>query len=282
MKPILFNAEMVNAILEGMKTTTRMAIKPSYKQDESGFQVCTNKSTGERWVEKSDLGEGSFDNPRYVHAPYQVGDILYVKETWRRYMKSDNCYLEGFYVYKADESKPDNPSEYYGRWRSPIHMTRYQARIFLKVISVRIERLQDITEEQAEKEGVGDLFLSYISNWPGDKYKVPMERKTLNIEQFELLWDSTIKKQDLDKYGWEANPWVWIYKFERVGEDPKKPIETFCDHWEEHQKEGYSYDCPTCGEKDVGRDSMGDDSWVFQQERCWECGQKLDWGSSND
>ncbi|MFT8351096.1 hypothetical protein [Clostridium saccharoperbutylacetonicum] len=95
-------------------------------------------------------------------------------------------------------------------------MPKEAARIFLKVKDVKVERLQDITEEQAINEGVGELYLEYIANCGNEKYNAPMKHETLTIDQFELLWNSTIKKADIGHYGWEANPWIWVIDFEVV------------------------------------------------------------------
>ena len=81
-KPILFNTDMVQAILDERKTATRRLVRPTYCADESGFKVMTNMGTGERQAEKIDDEERTFDPPRYVIPPYQPGDILYVRETW--------------------------------------------------------------------------------------------------------------------------------------------------------------------------------------------------------
>jgi hypothetical protein len=194
-KPILFNTEMVQAILEGRKTVTRRLVKPKYKKDEGGFQVCTNKATGERWIEKHDWDEGSFDNPRYVNSPYQVGDILYVRETFNNtetdtvLYAADKDFID-FYLFMESEIK----------WKPSIHMPKEAARIFLKITDVRVERLQDITEEDAITEGMsktlvgGVVFISAKGN-------------------FHVLWDSLNIKRG---YGWEDNPWVWVIEFERV------------------------------------------------------------------
>ena len=194
-KPILFNTEMVQAILEGRKTVTRRLVKPKYKKDEGGFQVCTNKATGERWIEKHDWDEGSFDNPRYVNPPYRKGDILYVRETWmgtgeRFYYKADGKH------HKLDNLIGDKP---FFKWKPSIHMPKTAARIFLKVTDVRVERLQDITEEGAVAEGVK----AYGSNnCSGTSARIA----------FAELWDNIEKS----KYEWRANPWVWVYEFERI------------------------------------------------------------------
>ena len=185
--PILFNTEMVQAILAGKKTETRRAVKTRYKDDEYGFEVMTNMGTGERWLEKTDEEEMSFDPPRYINPPYQPEDILYVRETW---CKGSLDYGKEQYYYKAD-----NPT-FHCRWNPSIHMPKAAARIWLKVTDVKVERLQDIDDDGVVAEG-------------------------LQIrDPYDELWNSTIKKKDLDRYGWEANPWVWVIKFERC----EKPV----------------------------------------------------------
>lgn len=195
--PILFNTEMVRAILAGKKTVTRRAVRPKYKGDESGFEVLTNMGTGERWLEKVDEEEMSFDPPRYIAPPYKPGDILYVRETW---CKGSLDYGKEQYYYRAD-----NPT-FHCRWNPSIHMPKAAARIWLRVTDVKVERLQDITGEGVLAEGVSNQ-----SSNPS------MGRRWENQQrmEFEKVWNSTIKKKDLDRYGWEANPWVWVIGFER-------------------------------------------------------------------
>lgn len=127
-----------------------------------------------------------------------LGDILYVRETWKQYEKrvgrGNQCHLEKFYGYKTDESNPKNPSEFYdGNWKPSIHMPKVAARIFLKVIGVRVERLQDIAEQGIKAEGIAE-------EWPPHA-----------MDKFQELWDSTTKE-----YKWRLNPWVWVIEFERI------------------------------------------------------------------
>lgn len=195
-KPILFNTEMVRAILEGRKTVTRRVIKPHYKDGDTGFRInrriIDNVITGVEYCDEEECGTN-----RYVTPPYQIGDILYVRETWR---KEDN----GFAYYATDWHKFGDEYVKQFKWKPSIHMPKEAARIWLKVTDVRVERLQDITPKQAGQEGV---------QWETDNSG--LYRKF----QFHKLWDSTIKKQDLDKYGWNANPWVWVIEFERSVKD---------------------------------------------------------------
>ena len=149
-------------------------------------------------------------------APYQPGDILYVRETWHKYIKrvgeGESCHLAEFYGYKASIANSEDADE---PWKPSIHMPKEAARIWLKVTDVRVERLQDITPKGAESEGVGNLFYDDIGY--GEKnYGTEVDPEYgIAKEQFAWLWESTIKKSDLDRYGWDANPYVWVIEFER-------------------------------------------------------------------
>lgn len=190
MKPILFNTEMVRAILEGRKTVTRRVIKPRYRDDEYGWTVCINSYT--HLVDDVAYTDGEGACTRSMKPSYQVGDILYIRETWREY--------NGKYFFKANEPKEYDDYKTSPKWKPSIHMPKEAARIFLKVTDVRVEKLQDITPKQAGNEGV---------SWETDN------SGQFRRWQFHKLWDSTINKKDLDEYGWNANPWVWVIEFER-------------------------------------------------------------------
>lgn len=207
--PILFNTDMVRAILDGRKTVTRRVLKNLPKDAEYVGQL---EDSFDPWDEK-DIGKSMFKTSLlptekagciFIKPPYQPGDTLYVRETW---WKNGNTYF-----YKAGCSKGliDNM---YVKWRPSIHMPKEAVRIWLKVTDVRVERLQDITDEQAKAEG---------ANWKNGK-NVGFEEKMRRtaVERFAEIWDSTIKKADLDRYGWDANPWVWVIEFERC-EKPEK------------------------------------------------------------
>lgn len=224
--PILFNCNMVQAILEDRKTVTRRLIKPSYRSDESGFQVFTNMGTKKKWAEKIDPEERSFDPSRYVLPPYQPGDILYVRETWNRGKNG--------YRYKADWEKEGIAD--ITKWKPSIHMPRTAARIWLKVTDVRIEHLQEISGLEAYKEGaVAEVppickditYPKNFENWTEyrreewfmatarAKYIAQIELENRLINAFSKIWDSTISKGQQDLYGWGADPWVWRIEFER-------------------------------------------------------------------
>lgn len=183
-KPILFNTDMVRAILDGRKTVTRRVVKPQPLWRKPPIQ---QSGRPEYWA--------NWDDEKIYKSPYRPGDTLYVRETfWPG--------VAGVYEYKADYE--DNPGY---AWKPSIHMPREASRIFLRVTDVRVERLQDITEEQSILEG----FEAYRSD---SGYYEPA---TLG---FAETWGSTIKKADRALYGWEANPWVWVIEFERC-EMPK-------------------------------------------------------------
>ena len=198
---ILFNTEMVRAILEGRKTVTRRCVKPKSK-NACGFFVITRKSDGAfMGVYDYDENEMMFESPQTQ--PAYVGDILYVRETWcddRQFTHDDT---PGRYFYKASES-----DDFTSKWHPSIHMPKEAARIWLKVKDVRVERLQDITEEHAQKEGCQGTFV-------GDGSCMGSGWDVSPVDEFSKLWDSTIKKSELNRYGWDANPWVWVIEFER-------------------------------------------------------------------
>ena len=198
---ILFNTEMVRAILEGRKTVTRRCVKPKSK-NACGFFVITRKSDGAfMGVYDYDENEMMFESPQTQ--PAYVGDILYVRETWcddRQFTHDDT---PGRYFYKASES-----DDFTSKWHPSIHMPKEAARIWLKVKDVRVERLQEITEEHAQKEGCQGTFV-------GDGSCMGSGWDVSPVDEFSKLWDSTIKKSELNRYGWDANPWVWVIEFER-------------------------------------------------------------------
>lgn len=207
-KPILFNTEMVCKVLDGTKTATRRVVKP---------QPTHPRFNNIGWL-------GWEDGHGYkIRQPYRPGDILYVRETWRRQplkWSREGGYSDFVFQYRADFTDEEN--DCYGRrggiapqkWHPSIHMPKEAARIFLQVTGVKVCRLQDITEEQAKAEGA-------VKAYP---YIDPATQKTEYMESeygdylagFECLWNSTIKPADRSLYGWEANPWVWSIDFKRV------------------------------------------------------------------
>lgn len=209
MKPILFNSDMVRAIIDGRKTQTRRVCKISTVDGE----VDHNKCNYVEYPERNYLGvcANFYDGLAYMGAAkpmYQKDDILYVRETWAQGCTYSTAKK---YYYRAD-GETDNVY----KWHPSIHMPKEAARIFLRVTNVCVERLQEITPEEAVSEGVGNLYLPDIAYGNKDYGCEVDDDYGLVKEQFAHLWDSTIKKSDLPRYGWDANPWVWVYELERI------------------------------------------------------------------
>lgn len=205
-KPILFNAEMVRAIMDGRKSCTRRLLKGPFTVHPNGY---ITKPRGN-------------ENLCPYEPPYQPGDILYVRETvWQKigyYLDVDGETKPSWYNefrYVASDEKPETGWNYSWVKRPSIHMPKEAARIWLKVTDVRVERLQDITLDGCHREGI-NIETSAVTD--GETLN---RNHDFSLEKFEILWDSTVKKSDLDRYGWDANPWVWVIEFERC----KKPEE---------------------------------------------------------
>ena len=196
MKPILFNTEMVRAILEGRKSVTRRPVKP--------------QPAGElRRMGADSCYPGCFaaagDN-RVYQPPYMAGDVLYVRETWNRIAATPDghFYPPGVYYYKAGPIKA--PERVLRKWRPSIHMPREAARIFLRVTTVRAERLRDMVLGDVLMEG-GKEADTYEETW----------------NRWHQTWDSTIPKHPNKfkryPYYWDDNPWVWVIEFERISKE---------------------------------------------------------------
>lgn len=225
-KPILFNTDMVRAIMDGRKNCTRRIVKPQPDEKHTYPLGFVTDSTEKKEVGCFEFGINEYGGSiQYAKPQYQPGDILYVWETWG-YPISLNSDKQ--YVFRADkiaESGFKNDSHI---WHPSIHMPKKAARIWLNVTNVRVERLQDITETQTEEEGF--LFTPPCLHQTGENYcdidgPCGSKIKYCDMSAGELfgkvLWDSTIKKSDIDIYGWDANPWVWVIEFERC-EKPKE------------------------------------------------------------
>lgn len=202
-KPILFNkqisTEMVRAILDGRKSCTRRICKDAneytvpdmefYNADRRTYAV--HNFADKEHTEQLSIAERT--------CPICPGDILYVRETWKRA-------LNGYYYY--EDWQRDDIADI-TKWKPSIHMPKEAARIWLKVTNVRVERLQEITEGGAKAEGAIDNR-GFIHS-PENEYDCIHTAQ----EHFIKIWNSTIKKSNLDSYGWSANPWVWVIEFER-------------------------------------------------------------------
>lgn len=201
-KPILFNkqisTEMVRAILDGRKSCTRRLVKPQPDEKHTFPLGFVTDSTEKKEVGCFGFGINEYGGSiQYAKPPYQPGDTLYVRETWMDYA--------GLTMYKADCDiyRLDSLNFAGFVWHPSIHMPKGAARIWLKVTDVRVERLQKIAPQGAWKEGARCSCLHPVPDCAGNK------------TAFVNIWNSTIKKSDIDRYGWDANPWVWVIEFER-------------------------------------------------------------------
>ena len=223
-RPILFNTEMVQAIMDGRKTQTRRLVK-------------TTDVIPLHWY--SDAAAKTYifhaDSCNVKKAPCDPGDILWVRETWCKGRVEYGEEPDGRNVPYIGQCTGDDgfiPKEWALRhdvgiedvvWKPSSHMPKEAARIFLRVKNVRVERLQDISVLDAINEGCCGTICDHADANPElgctDCYNTGwLERPET---EFALLWDTTVKKDDLSIYGWEANPWVWVIEFERC-EAPKE------------------------------------------------------------
>ena len=217
-KPILFNTEMVRAILDGRKDATRRIVKGFIPDDAVwGYTAFTPKGyISCRGTFADGYGE------KFFKLPCEPGDILYVRETWHKYTKrigkGESCRLAEFCGYKASVANSEDAEE---PWHPSIHMPKEAARIWLKVIDVRVERLQEMKPVDVIKEGAypdcWDCLNTYGESGSQCCYGTEEQCSQCDevMMEWEKLWNSTIKKSDIDRYGWDANPWVWVIEFER-------------------------------------------------------------------
>ena len=213
-RPILFSGPMVRAILGGKKTVTRRIVKPQPPNDRTLGECCYS-DTG--WAEMDDPSTvqpaGCYCND--VPCPYgQPGDRLWVREAWRLYNASEECACYDLCLCHARHGRPMYRADWTGdvsdhKWRPSIHMPRWASRIVLEVKSVRVERLQEITEDECVAEGFDG------SHWWAGAARCD-ESAHLVINQFQETWDQLNADRG---YGWDSNPWVWRVEFERIKGD---------------------------------------------------------------
>lgn len=227
-KPILFNTDMVRAILDGRKTVTRRLIKQPWGNSCTHCRYVHNEFIYDNMAETvycARCGEPLWINPftdKGYKAPYQIEDFLYVRETFTESCPygiddcptgkpkqadrlCDVCQHNKPFYYKADGIDAG-----YVKWTPSIHMPKQAARIWLKVTNVKVERLQDITNEQILAEGANkDRIDSYIRKMAEDTEEWT---RAAYLLEWSNLWDDTVKA---DRQKWENNPWVWVIEFER-------------------------------------------------------------------
>ncbi|WP_286237941.1 hypothetical protein [Neptuniibacter halophilus] len=217
-KPILFSADMVRALLNGQKTQTRRIIKPQPlpHQEWSGWvmESTSRKEIGcARWSSDG-IGRTSLSDAVYARPPARAGDLLYVRETWRQFDSADecdhmdfpcSCPTNGAPIFRATHDDGESA------WKPSIHMPRWASRLTLRITSVRVERLQDISQKDAIAEGC-DSSESAAANSTG-WYEKP-------VRAFQRLWESTYSEDN-----WASNPWVWVVEFEVIQANVDRVIE---------------------------------------------------------
>ncbi|HBX3770285.1 TPA: hypothetical protein MHZ58_05895 [Klebsiella pneumoniae subsp. pneumoniae] len=204
---MIFNGEMVRAILDGRKTQTRRPVKFPVHDKNLGCELAGNELAGE-------LSAGNYLNSAFG----KPGDRIWVRETWNKY--------GGLLTYRADHDWIDDMRKETvctAKWVPSIHMPRWASRILLEITGVRVERLNAISEEDAQREGVHtevwdqtvvarnyaarDEFFQF---WSEDMPHY-VEMNQLYRSSFRSLWESIYGADS-----WQANPWVWVIEFKRV------------------------------------------------------------------
>lgn len=196
MKPIIFSTPMVQAIMDGRKTMTRRVIKPQPA-------IMAKSKPLDGYSDSMIKAAGDFPTPKY-----KPGDVLWVRETFFEY--------KGRYHYKADDKHKALDTmlgSSFFKWHPSIHMPREAARLFLRVTSVRAERVQDISTSDCEREGIA----SDIDRFNG----LMTPHHDWIVGEFSRLWDSLNAKRNDGEYVWDKSPWVWVVGFERI-ECPEK------------------------------------------------------------
>lgn len=198
-RPILFTGPMVRAILDGRKTVTRRLV--------TGHDVIEERDDGTPWPYSTTWSHGDDGSP-WQACPYGVpGDRLWVKETFAERVDIDGkdpaqrARAKHYLMFKANGDDPRDPDNFHtwGRWRSPRYMPRWASRLTLDVVSVRVERLQAITEKDARAEGVAVAPVALASG-------------ATHRQVFADLWDSLNAK----RAPWASDPWVWRVEFRRA------------------------------------------------------------------
>jgi hypothetical protein len=209
--PILFSTPMVQAILEGRKTQTRRVVKVEMPENVTAIDRYNKTGQFTLWENRKivkQIGECPYGQP---------GDRIWVRETWAKPLED--------YAFKADHPTSILKQLRKGLWKPSIHMPKTAARIWLEIEEVKVERLQDISEEDAIDEGI------HVKYWGGDKTQpyayrptVPSEELVTDYdrtpeESFQKLWQSINGGES-----WEANPWVWVVKFKVLSTTGKPDI----------------------------------------------------------
>ncbi|WP_200982589.1 ASCH domain-containing protein [Klebsiella quasipneumoniae] len=242
---MIFNSEMVRAILDGRKTQTRRIMKVQPESNQLGLLLITDSTKHSdigkyHWAESN--ATGNHVRSKLFSSPFgAVGERIWVRETWATLGNEEGCYVDwednlckgdersAARIYRAScEQRPCDyglwsiPDDAYwkphtkehkfeGAWRPSIHMPRWASRILLEITDVRVERLNAISEEDAEAEGI-DMEALYDSQ---DCYDCiadhNMTGRPTVTGAFKYLWESIYGEES-----WKSNPWVWVIEFKRV------------------------------------------------------------------
>ena len=197
-KPIIFRTEMVRAILDGRKTQTRRAVKIKSGDSFNTYSIQPGYINGGH-----DNYYGFSSEEHDYKCPYgQPGATLWVRET---FALDEWFYLPGHkeVLYKTDNIDSDYPV----KWKPSIHMPKWACRIWLEIINIKVEKLQDIRMSDCEAEGAKDYLYGEYPN----SYNIKKAGSCLR-HNFHRLWDSINEK----KHPWASNPWVWVVEFERI------------------------------------------------------------------
>lgn len=239
---MIFNAEMVRALLSGRKTQTRRIMKVQPESNQLGLLLITDSTKHSdigkyHWAESN--ATGNHVRSKLFSCPFgAVGDRIWVRETWAILGNEDGCCIDweeklckadersAARIYRAScEQRPGNYGlwsipddadwkphtkdyQYEGAWRPSIHMPRWASRILLEITDVRVERLNAISEEDARAEGIIDGGCLNCGEPEPCGCANPEPDAT---DAFAYLWQSIYGQES-----WNANPWVWVIEFERV------------------------------------------------------------------
>jgi len=222
-RPIIFSAPMVRAILAGRKTQTRRIVKWQRNEDLNlSFSSLEPENIGgNRWTLSSRDGMGCWNVRAHAHCPFGVpGDRLWVREAHAFTTGIDSAPLNTV-IYRADDpsdqwawnrkSRQDTPRS---PWRPSIHMPRWASRITLEVERIRVQRVQDISDEDIEKEGIGASRVVAGDARCGCSWRYGVDGKHFALspdQAFSELWDSIHGPG-----AWDRNDWVWAVTFRRV------------------------------------------------------------------
>jgi hypothetical protein len=218
-KPILFSTPMVQAILDGRKTQTRRTVKQAIAYD-SNWKVQQIKEEPTDGIPRYEIRCGTQYALPIFKCPYgKVGDVLWVREKFRRLVDCESGKFHSFSYY-ADMPEAFH-KQFPHKWKPSIHMPKNACRLFLEITNVRVERLHDISEDDAVAEGVisrvnhpiNVFSKSFVTYYDYISKAFPSFGKINAKSSFASLWQSINGDES-----WNANPWVWVVEFKKTTE----------------------------------------------------------------